>query len=162
MITLGSIRFYLHLPSPSKKNIEFIHIIYLPSGTLTELWKIVLQDMAWCDWGLSPNKIKPYFGKVWKTHWSLQNHGSWRPFWEGSGPLQNQDHPSSELSTCLPLWFYAHHLWGSGYDSVSNFPYKIHEKNACFRGSGPMIQEGKLPRGCCSWGEVVVVVVVVV
>ena len=63
-------------------------------------------------------------------------------FGRGQAPIQNQDHPSSELSTCLPWWFYALHLWGSGYDSVSNCPYKINGKNACFRGSTPWYYKG--------------------
>ena len=63
-------------------------------------------------------------------------------FGRGQAPIQNQDHPSSELSTCLPWWFYALHLWGSGHDSVSNCPYKINGKNACFRGSTPWFCKG--------------------
>ena len=59
------------------------------------------------------------------------------PFGRGQAPIQNQDRPSSELSTCLPWWFYALHLGGSGPDSVSNCPYKIHGKHACLRGSTP-------------------------
>ena len=90
----------------------------------------------------SPNKIKPYFGKLWKTQWSLQSHGSWRPFWEGSGPF-TKSRPSIfwviHLSSMMkfPL-----HLWGSGYDSVSNCPYKIKGKNACFWGTTPWFCKG--------------------
>ena len=90
----------------------------------------------------SPNKIKPYFGKLWKTQWSLQIHGSWRPFWEGSGPF-TKSRPSIfwviHLSSMMkfPL-----HLWGSGYDSVSNCPYKIKGKNACFWGTTPWFCKG--------------------
>ena len=122
--------FYLHLPSPSEETIEFIHI---PSGKLTELWKIILRDMTWCDWGLSPNKITPYFGKLWKKHidpYKIIEVGD--HFGRGQAPIQNQDHPSSELSTCLPWWFYVLHLWGSGYDSVSSFPYKINGEKRMF------------------------------
>ena len=90
----------------------------------------------------SPYKIKPYFGKLWEKNWSLQNQGSWRPFWEGSGPF-TKSRPSIfwvfHLSSMMkfPL-----HPWGSGYDSVRNSPYKIKGKKACFWGTTPWFCKG--------------------
>ena len=79
------------------------------------------------------------------VYWSLQNHGSWKPFWEGSGPY-TKSRPSifwvihlSSMMKC-PL-----HLWGSGYDSVSNCPYKTTGKNACFWGTTPRYRKGNCP-----------------
>ena len=77
-------------------------------------------------------------------------------FGRGQAPIQNQDHPSSELSTCLPWWLYALHLWGSGYDSVSNCPYKINRKNACFRGSTPWYYKGN-----CQ-GDIVIIIIIII
>ena len=91
-----------------------------------------------------------------ETHRSLQNHPqshlflqnlslnclSVGPFWgpRGQAPIQNQDHPSSsKLSTCLPWWFCALHLWGLGYDFTSNIPYKIKGEQRNFGGSGRVI-----------------------
>ena len=139
--------FYLHLPSPSKKTIEFIHI---PSGKLTELGKSpcllgksmismvifnscvglegnhfvalspawpVLQDMTWCDWGLSPNNIKPYFGKLWKNtliltkSWKLETIlGGVRPYTKSRPSIFWVIHLSSMMILCpssmgVRVWF---------------------------------------------------------
>ena len=105
----------------------FYHVLSTSTITIQENHRIHPYTL-WCDrsFGIWHDvagvylltKSNPTLGNYEKTHWSLQNHGSWRPFWEGSGPYTKSRpsifwviHLSSMMILCpssmgVRVWFY--------------------------------------------------------